>query len=229
MKTNVFEIEKGIFKISIAPTDDFEYNQFLIIDKKCMLIHTGGMKIFQTLKKIVESLISLKELNYIAFSHFESDECGSLNKWLEISLNAVPLVGQIGKTTMEDFSCKTPKIIKDHELINLGEKNILVLETPHIPHNWEACLFFETTKGILFSSDLGAQPGIRIPVTKDNLTDIILNFQGKVGFIPEGKVLIETIQKLEKLNISYLATMHGSTLKGSSIALLFEALKHKFR
>lgn len=30
MKSNVFEIEKGIFRLSIAPTDHFEFNHYLI-------------------------------------------------------------------------------------------------------------------------------------------------------------------------------------------------------
>ncbi len=73
MKTSVFEIAEGIFRISVASTDRFEFNHFLIVDKKCMLIHTGGKKIFGTLLGLVERLIDLKKLDYIAFSHFESD------------------------------------------------------------------------------------------------------------------------------------------------------------
>jgi hypothetical protein len=32
MKTNVFEIAEGIFRVSVAPTNHFKFNHFLIVD-----------------------------------------------------------------------------------------------------------------------------------------------------------------------------------------------------
>lgn len=233
MKTRINEIEKDIYRISIsvnehklAPEDAFEFNHFLIKDKKSMLIHTGGKKLFETLKAAVAEIIRMEDLIYIAFSHFESDECGSLNNWLAEAPNAIPLVSEFGKSTMEDFSSKAPEVVKDGQLITLGRRSILVLETPHIPHNWDACLFFETTSGILFSSDLGAQPGLKEPITEEDLKEVILDFQENVGFVPGGKALIQVVQRLEKLDIAYLATMHGPTLKGSCVKVLLNALRN---
>ena len=227
MKTNVYEIEKGIFRISVAPTDRFEFNHFLIVDEKCILIHTGGKKIFNILSKLVGELIDFEDLDYIVFSHFESDECGALNEWLKIAPNAVPLIGKIGWATIEDFSEKKAEIVHDGQVIDLGKNKIQVLETPHIPHGWEACLFYETTHGILFSSDLGAQPGINIPVTEKDVTSQILNFQTETGSIPEGDNLKMVLGRLANLKINYLATMHGSTLKGDQIKSLLGNILQK--
>lgn len=224
METNVFEIAEGIYRISVAPTNRFEFNHFLIVDEKCMLIHTGGKAIFGTLLGLVEQLIEVKKLDYIAFSHFESDECGALNEWLKVTPLAVPLINAIGKSTMEDFSARKPEIVRDGQLIDLGRNKIQVLETPHVPHGWEACMFYETTRGILFSSDFGAQPGINSPITEKNVIIDILKFQIETGFMPEGEAIFKVADRLSKLKINYLATMHGSALKGDQVKLLFEKL-----
>ena len=224
MYTNASEIAEGVFRISIAPTDQFEYNHFLIVDEKCMLIHTGGKNLFATLHQLIKELINLERLNYIGFSHIESDECGSLNDWLAVARNAVPLITPVGNATLCDFSAIEPEVVQDGQVIDLGRNKILVLATPHIPHGWESCLFFESTHGILFSSDMGAQSGINIPITEENITQQILDFQKKTGFMPTGENLQHTISRLRKLDIGLLATMHGSTLKGSHINSLLDAL-----
>jgi flavorubredoxin len=224
MYTNTSEIAEGVFRISIAPTDQFEYNHFLIVDEKCMLIHTGGKKVFPTLHKLIGELIDFEKLQYLAFSHIESDECGSLNEWLAVARNAVPLITPVGKATLCDFSVRAPEVVQDGQVINLGKNKIMVLATPHIPHGWESCLFYETTNGILFSSDLGAQSGINIPVTEENITQKVLDFQKKTGFMPTGENLRHVISGLRKLDIRLLAAMHGSTLKGSQIRNLLDAI-----
>lgn len=224
MYTNTSEVAEGVFRISIAPTDQFEYNHFLIVDEKCMLIHTGGKSLFATLHQLINELIDLDRLSYLGFSHIESDECGSLNEWLAVARNAVPLITAIGKATLCDFSVREPETVDDGQVIDLGKNKIMVLATPHIPHGWESCLLYETTNGILFSSDLGAQSGINIPVTKENITRRILDFQMQTGFMPTGDNLRRVIARLKKIDIRLLATMHGSTLQGPQISALLDAL-----
>ncbi len=73
-------------------------------------------------------------------------------------------------------------------------------------------------------SDLGAQEGIDNPITEKMVINDILKFQKETGFIPEGDNFFKVALRLSNLKINYLATMHGSTLKGDQIELLFEKL-----
>ena len=82
--TNVHEVSDGIFRIN-TPVDiagGFSFNQYLIMDDEPLLFHAGLRKMFPLVYEAVESIISVKDLRYIAFAHFEADECGSLNEWL---------------------------------------------------------------------------------------------------------------------------------------------------
>lgn len=228
MQIKVFEVVDGIYRISVAPGDRFEFNHFLIADERPVLVHTGRVHWFDQLKQQVANLVDLEEIAYIAFSHFEADECGSLNHWLRVAPRAVPLVNRVGKASIEDFSIRKPEIVRDGQKINLGKHELLVLETPHFPHNWDAMLYFEEREGLLFASDLGAHWGVGEPTAAEDLTEAVVEFQRQARFMAEGRNLVQAVEKLETLNIRYLATQHGSTICGESIGRLLECLKAEF-
>ncbi len=48
-------------------------------------MHTGMKKMFPTTLEGVSSILDPGKLRWIGFSHFESDECGALNKWLSVA------------------------------------------------------------------------------------------------------------------------------------------------
>ena len=72
-----------MFRISTPvqiPGGEFSFNQFLIVDNEPLLNHTGPRKLFPLVKEAVETMIPVTKLRHIGFSHFEADECGSLNE-----------------------------------------------------------------------------------------------------------------------------------------------------
>lgn len=225
MYSNISEITSDIYRLCLAPTSEFSYVNFLILDEHPLLIHTGRAKLFQENLKLLTSLMDVEKLSYIAFSHAEADECGALNDWLKVAEKAVVLVGPIGIPTIDDLAIRKPRCVEDGEIITLGQRSITVLETPHCPHNWDACMFYELHDKILFSSDLGAQGNVREPVTEEDRSLEILEFQHKYGFMAEGVQVLRGLDRIEKLDINFLATHHGSVLRGTAIAKLFKQMR----
>ncbi|MBV9629898.1 MAG: MBL fold metallo-hydrolase, partial [Xanthobacteraceae bacterium] len=87
MDAQIDEIGDGIFRISlfvpeIAPPAGFTFNHFLIRADEPLLFHCGKRKMFPALAPAVAKLVPLERLRWIAFGHFEADECGSMNEWL---------------------------------------------------------------------------------------------------------------------------------------------------
>jgi len=107
--TNVSEIAAGIYRISTPVGAEvipggFTFNQYLIVDDHSLLFHTGLRKMFPLVREAVASVIPVERLRYIAFSHVEADECGSLNQWLAAAPEAVPLCGRIAASvSIEDL------------------------------------------------------------------------------------------------------------------------------
>ena len=228
MQVKLFELAEGIYRISIAPGGRFEFNHFLIVDERPVLVHTGRVRWFEPLKQQVADLVDLRELAYIAFSHVEADECGSLNHWLRTAPGAVPLANRVGKASIEDFAIRKPMIVREGQTLDLGRHTLRVIETPHCPHNWEAMLYFEETEEILFASDLGAHWGAGEPTTQEDMTEAVAAFQRETQFMAAGRSLERAIGKLKALDIRYLATQHGSTLCGECIERTLARLKAEF-
>ena len=87
--TNVHEIAEGIYRIS-TPVDlpdgpAFSFNQYLLVDDEPLLFHTGPRRMFPLVREAVAAVMAVERLRHVGLSHFEADECGSLNEWLAVA------------------------------------------------------------------------------------------------------------------------------------------------
>lgn len=83
-----------------------QFNYFLIRDDAPMFRHTGLRIMVPMLKEAVSRLIVLKELRWVGFSHFEVDECGSLNDWQGVAPHAQVVCSEIGAMVNMDDCAK---------------------------------------------------------------------------------------------------------------------------
>src|SRR5688572_19856360 len=141
MQTRISEITNGIYRLStfvpdIAPPAGFTFNQFLILAEEPLLFHTGLRKMFPLTLDAVSRLIPPARLRWIAFGHFEADECGAMNEWLAVAPQAQVAHGQTGiMVSLADMADRPPRTIQDGETIDLGRgKTVRYLDTPHTPH-----------------------------------------------------------------------------------------------
>ena len=94
---HVTEIAPDVYRISIyAEFAQLQFNHFLIKDDEPLLYHTGLRGMFPEIRDAVAKIIPLADLRHISFSHFESDECGSLNEWLAVAPKADAVCSQVG-------------------------------------------------------------------------------------------------------------------------------------
>mgnify|MGYP000022366189 CR=1 FL=1 len=126
MKTTINEVADGIYRLStyvpdIAPPAGFTFNQFLVLGDEPLMFHTGLRKMFGFNRDALSQIIAPDRLRWIAFGHFEADECGAMNEWLPIAPHAVPAHGQTGcMVSLNDFADRPPRVLEDGEVIDLG-------------------------------------------------------------------------------------------------------------
>ena len=99
-QTSSDEIFDGLFRFSTPVPPEvvpggLTFNQFLIVDEEPLLFHTGPRRLFPATRAAVASVLSLETLRWIAFSHYEADECGALNEWLAVAQRSQPLCSQL--------------------------------------------------------------------------------------------------------------------------------------
>jgi flavorubredoxin len=178
----------------------------------------------------VATLVDPATLRWVGFSHFEADECGSLNEWRDIAPQATGVCSMVGKlVSVDDFAPKNPaKGMTDGEEFTTGSHTFRFLATPHVPHNWEAGLFFDSTTGVLFSSDILHQNGDVEPLTSDSVTDrtrqTLLEMQAGplAGYLPYAVETDATLKRIAALKPTTVATMHGSVFSGDGEKAILE-------
>ena len=89
MPARIDEIAPGVHRICVyVPEFQLQFNHFLIKDDEPLLFHCGLRAMFPLVREAVGRVMDPSKLRWIAFSHFESDECGALNQWLELAPSA---------------------------------------------------------------------------------------------------------------------------------------------
>ena len=219
--TNVHEIASGIYRIN-TPVPGFSFNQYLIVDNDSLLYHSGPRKMFSLVREAVASVIPVERLRYIAFSHVEADECGSLNDWLAAAPQAVPLCGSVAAmVSMEDLADRSPKSIADGETLSLGEHSVQWFDTPHLPHAWECGHMLEQQTRTLLCGDLFTQGGDKLPaLTESDILGPSEQFRLQMDYYSHSRNEREMLERLAATEPQTLACMHGSAWQGDGAGLL---------
>jgi flavorubredoxin len=226
--TNIEEIATGVYRIN-TPFNEvpggFSFNQYLVVDDEPLVFHTGLRRMFPLVREAIERVMPIEKLRYIAFSHFESDECGALNQFLGAAPNAVPLCSRVAALiSVGDFADRPPRPMGDGERLSIGRREIMWIDAPHIPHGWETGYLFDTTSRTLFAGDIFTQGGLgKEAMTESDLVEPSDAF--RIGFadpmgLPDSWAHTtdgdRILDRLASLGATTLANMHGSSWRGSS-------------
>jgi flavorubredoxin len=225
METRVDEIAERIYRLStflpaVGPSG-LTFNQFLVDADEPLLFHCGQRALFPAVSKAAARVMDLRRLRWITFSHVEADECGALGEWLAASPAATVAHGAVGCAIwLNDQSPRPPRVLADDEVLDLGGRRVRRLDTPHVPHCWDAGLLHEETTGTLFTSDLFTHAGDPAPLTEADITGPAMVAERSFGFTGVTAATSATIRRLAGLEPRTLAVMHGSSHSGAGASAL---------
>ena len=227
---SIHEIAPDVFRIcEYVPAFDLQFNHFLVRDEEPLLFHAGMKGMFPVLKEAVARVIDPATLRYIAWSHYEADECGALNEWLQLAPRAEPVCSLVGKlVSADDFALRSVRGMTAEEVLPTGRCRFRFLPTPHLPHGWDAALLFEENSRTLFCSDLFHQFGNGTALTTTDLigptTAAMKQMQQGplAGYLPYTPHTRGLLQALADLQPRTLAVMHGSSFHGEVAPLLLD-------
>lgn len=227
----ITEVAPDLFRITIfLEPFNMQFSQFLVLDEQPLLFHTGPRALFADMRDAVASLIDVRTIRWIDFSHFEADECGSLPEWQQVAPQADAVCSLVGKLVSVDdcLALRPAKGMADGEVLHRGRYRFQFLATPQVPHCWESGLLFEQTQRTLLCSDLFQQAGNGEPVTQSDVVgrcrDMLKEYQqGQLAnYMPYCTLTDLTLSRLAALNPNTLATMHGSVYVGDGAQTLHD-------
>jgi flavorubredoxin len=230
--TRIDEIAASIYRIStpVPPTvvpGGFTFNQFLILDEQPLLFHTGPRQMFPLVREAIASVMSPAKLRWVAYSHWEPDESGALNEWLETAPQAVAVQGNVGvNVCANDQAVRPPRALADGEVLSLGERQVKWIDTPHLPHGWDCGFLFEAKTRTLLAGDLFTQGGKDVaPVVETDILGPSEAFRGMADYFSHTRNAATLMEKLARCEPTTLACMHGSSWRGDGATLLRELAK----
>jgi len=223
--TTVDEIADGIYRIATPvaePAPGFSYNQYLVVDEAPLLFHTGPRRMFPLVREAVAAVLPVERLRYVGFSHFEADECGSLNEWLAVAPQATPVCSQVAAmVSVNDVADRPARPLADGEMLDLGRHKVRWHDAPHLPHGWETGYLFDATTRTLLSGDLFTQGGaVHPPTTEGDILGPSEAFRAMMDYYSHTRNARALLEKLAAEEPTTLALMHGSAWKGNGAGLL---------
>ena len=224
--TNVYEVADAIYRINTPVRFDdgtgFSFNQYLIVDDEPLLFHTGPRRMFSLVREAVASLMAVERLRYVAFSHVEADECGSLNEWLAAAPQAEPVCGTVAAmVSMNDLADRPPRTLADGEALALGRHTLRWIDAPHMPHARECGFLNEETTSTLLCGDLFTQPGADLPaLTASDILGPSEAFRRGMDYFSHTRDARALLERLTATRPTTLACMHGSAWQGDGAGLL---------
>lgn len=226
----VNEIAANVYRISIFwPEISLQFNHFLVIDNEPLLYHTGMRRMFPEVLAAVKTVTDPAKIRWIGFSHYEVDECGSLNEWLRVAPQAQAVSGIVGTlVNLNDFADRQPRALNSDETFSTGRCRFRYRPTPHLPHGWDAGVLFEETQQVLFCSDLFHHNGDVEALTENDILgrvrDSIVSYQAGplMDYMPYTPNTRPLLKGLASLQPRTLATMHGSSFTGDCAKALIE-------
>ncbi|MEJ8856825.1 MBL fold metallo-hydrolase [Variovorax robiniae] len=216
MQTSTCEIADRIYRISTCVPDaapgGFTFNQFLIDADEPLLFHTGLRQMFPLVSEAVGRIVPLSRLRWITFGHVEADECGAMNEFLAAAPQAEVAHGATGcMVSLDDLCNRPPRKLADGEAWDLGGKRVRHIDTPHVPHNWEARVLFEESTGTLFCGDLFTHTGNGPALVESDIVGPAMAAEALFHATSLSPATAPTIRTLAKLEPQALALMHGSS------------------
>ncbi len=222
METQVEEIAEGIYRLStFVPEANFMFNQFLVDAEEPLLFHAGLQRLFPLVSAAATGVVPLERLRWITFGHVEADECGGMNHWLSAAPGAEvahPTMGCI--VSVDDLADRPPRRLSDGEVIDLGGKRIRSIDTPHVPHGWDAHVLFEETTGTLLCGDLFTAMGPSPALTEEDLLEPALQAEDVFRATCLTPETAPTIRRLAAIEPTTLGLMHGPSFGGDAAGQL---------
>jgi flavorubredoxin len=225
MTTRIDEIGDQIYRFStfvpeVGPTG-FTFNQFLIRDEQPLLFHTGPRQMFPMVAEAIATVVPVEQLRWITFGHLESDESGAMNELLAAAPYAEVAHGAIGcMVSLQDLADRPPVPLGDGEVLEIGAHRVRNIDTPHVPHGWDAGVLYDETSGTLFCGDLFSQVGDGPELVTDDIVGAAGEAEDLFGATCLTPQTGSTLRALAELAPSTLAIMHGSSYEGDGRAAL---------
>ncbi|WP_040196904.1 FprA family A-type flavoprotein [Candidatus Soleaferrea massiliensis] len=209
-----------VFDIVMATDYGTSYNSYIVKGKeKTALVETCHLTYFDAYLENIRSVCRLEEIDYIILNHCEPDHSGALAKLAELIPNATIVVSTAGSIYLKNITNNKDlkvRVAKDGDTLDLGGKELKFISAPML--HWPDSMFtWDKDDKVLFSCDfLGSHYCEPLVfdyniVYKDAYEKAFKGYYDAI-FGPFKPYVLAGLQKMEGLDIEFVANSHGPIL-----------------
>jgi flavorubredoxin len=220
METCIDEVAPDIYRISThlpsGPPGGITHNQYEVRADQPLLVHTGERSLYSQVRDAVARVVDPTSLRWVSSCHASRpDEYGALGDWLDVASHAQVAHGRVGCfLCLADTSSRTPRPLADGEVLDLGDKRVRWLDTPHVPGPWESGVLYEETTATLFCGDILSRAGAAEPLTSGDILEAAIVHDERMHGNAMTPATGPTLRRLADLRPKRVALMHGPTFEG---------------
>ncbi|SPP99606.1 Putative rubredoxin:oxygen/nitric oxide oxidoreductase [Candidatus Sulfobium mesophilum] len=197
------------------------YNNYLILDEKITLLDTVKHDFSEIMLDNVSQLIHPSKIEYVIINHIENDHATSLDRIMAFAPNATIYITEKGKKGIArffDISSWNIKTVKTGDVLNIGKRNLLFIETPML-HWPDSMMTYLKEDKILISQD-GFGQHLATSARFDDefiecasiseLEDSVIDYYANI-LMPFGNIIKNKVAEIQKLGleIEMIAPDHG--------------------
>jgi flavorubredoxin len=201
-------------------------NQIIIQNSnEAILLDPGGHKIHFEVLNELSSLIPVRNLKYLFFSHQDPDIVAAANAWLMMT-EAEALISELWLRFIPHFGIDElllPRLVgipDKGSVLKLGNTELLLLPA-HFLHSAGNLHLYDPVSKTLFSGDLGASIGPDYIEVKDFRAHIHYMEKFHLRYMPSSQANKSWAAMVRKLEIERVIPQHGAIFLGAKIARQF--------
>lgn len=203
---------RRIFDALIPLPRGTSYNSYLVVGERKLLVDTVNPGFEGELKKNVDSVVGLENLDYLVMNHAEPDHAGAIPYLMSLN-GRLKLLTTLKGSRMVQTYYNVPSdrivVVKNGDSLELGGKTLKFIEAPML--HWPETMFtYLQEDKILFSCDFFGSH-LAEAFFDDDVEELPVFAQKYFGeimmpFKVMGKAALE---KLKDLEIDVIAPSHG--------------------
>lgn len=211
-----------VFDIIMYTEFGTTYNSYLLKgSEKTVLFETSKVKYFNEYLDKVGQLVAIDHIDYIILDHTEPDHSGSIEKLLAINpkiklVGSAAAIGFMKEIANRDFNSL---VVKDGDTLSLGNKTLKFISAPNLHWPDTIYTYIVEEKALVTCDSFGAHYCLD-EVTNDQITNQeeyfkALRYYFDMIISPFKSFALESIRKIEDLDIEMICTGHGPVLTKS--------------
>jgi flavorubredoxin len=146
-----------------------------------------------------------------------------MNQWLTAAPNATVAQSTTGcAVSLDDLADRAPRPLADGETLDIGGHRLRWIDTPHVPHAWEAGVLYDETTRTLLCGDLFTHGGQYPAATDGDIMGPTIAAEDVFHYSSLAPTSGATVRRLAELDIATLALMHGPAFGGDCHSALLD-------